>query len=129
MAADQAPLHGGSLTIADTHCAASKWRTGAVAAPILGTHHPRFRRFRATRRLHSFQSRQAPPCLACPRLAFFLVSPICARRTAAGGLGRRTKSGSRGLRRTAQLTRNSLRSIRATKRTSLTPRAPCRRAP
>src|SRR5215510_8314850 len=28
MAADQAPLHGGSLTIADTHCAASKWRTG-----------------------------------------------------------------------------------------------------
>src|SRR6266700_3228726 len=114
MAADQAPLHGGSLAIADTDCAAPKRGTSAVAAPILGTHHPGFRRFRATRRLHSFQSGQAPPCLARTRLVFFLVPQICATRTAARGLGWRPWPGSYELRRAAPLTRISLRSIRAT---------------
>ena len=37
-----------------------KRRTGHLAKAILGTHDPRRKRFRASRRLHSFQSRKTP---------------------------------------------------------------------
>src|SRR5262245_34255617 len=104
MASDQAPIHGGHLALTDPDSAAPKWRTGVVAASILGTHYPRFRRFRTTCRIHSFQSGQAWSCLACPRLAFLLVSSICATRLAARRLGWRSRSPSRKLRRAALLT-------------------------
>src|SRR5581483_9714310 len=60
-----------------------------MAAPVLGAHDPRRPRFRASRRLHPFQSREARPCFARARLAVFVVSPLCPRRSVAVGLGGR----------------------------------------
>src|ERR1700687_4413825 len=75
----------------------SERRICPLAKTVLGAHHSQRRRLCAARRLHSFQSGQARPRVPRPRLAVFVVSPVCATGIVGRGLGRRRQRGWPGL--------------------------------
>ena len=80
-----------------------EWRARALAASILGAHHPRRQGLRATRRLHPLQSRQARACGESAGLAALVISSLCAARVVARRLGRRCLAKSGKLRRADRL--------------------------
>ena len=69
-------------------------RTRYLATAFLRTHRARRNGFAALRGLHPFQSRQTWIVRQCPRLAVFVVSPLCAGWMAAVRLGRHKRNGS-----------------------------------
>jgi hypothetical protein len=104
MAPHKAAIYRRRHEIGGSSRTSPKRRTCAVAASILGTHHPGRQGFRATCRLYAFQSSKARLGRSGARMAVLLVSRLCATRLVAARLGRRFQSGSNKLRRASLVT-------------------------